>query len=249
MQVPGLIRNKNWRGFIAEIGVIVIGVLIALAAGNVAEAWNWQRKVDKGEQQLLAESNTNLIYAAEQVVVGPCLDAQLVGLRDRVLASGSALTPAAAYTDDFGTFVFRAPSRPYADGIWQALNDDGTSVHMDKDRQQIHSLAYEQLNDLRQMRAESDLVTGRLLTLAHPLPLDAGTRATLVGALEEQRARSRLQSLIAGQIMGNYRDLGTPKRIEPHLLTSGTVAFCRKQGLPVDNWRQVMASQEPSLTP
>jgi len=55
MQLPGMIRSRSWRGFIAEIMVIVLGVLIALAAGNVAEDLNWRRKVAAGERQLLRE--------------------------------------------------------------------------------------------------------------------------------------------------------------------------------------------------
>lgn len=64
MQRPWLAQIGNWRGFFVKIGVVVIGVLIALAAGNVAEAWNWQQKVAKGEKQLLRESQKNMKYAA-----------------------------------------------------------------------------------------------------------------------------------------------------------------------------------------
>ena len=238
------------RGFAAEILVIVIGVLIALGAGNVAEEWSWQRKVTAGEKRLLREGAANVRYAAEQVVVGPCLDAQLVQLRTRVLRSGDALDPAPLRSDTgMWDYVVRMPSRPFTDGIWMALNDDGTSGHMADARQQKHVAAYEQLAILQELRAESDLLSGRLMTLAHPLPLDASSRATLVADIEEQRARSRFQSLVAGQILGAYRDLGSlpsDASVELSLTESGTVAFCHKHGLPLDSWRKVMASEAPS---
>lgn len=237
------------RGFAAEILVIVIGVLIALAASNVAEEWNWKRKVFVGEERLLDEASGNVRYAAEQVMVGPCVDAQLVQLRTRVLRSGDTLDPAPLHSDPTGRdYVVRMPSRPYNDAIWMALNDDGTSVHMADVRQQRHASAYASLAILQEKRAESDLLTGRLITLVHPLPLDAASRMTLVADIEEQRARSLFQSLVAGQILGAYRRMGSlpsESDVDAFLSQSGTAAFCRKQGLPLESWRKVMVAMTP----
>ena len=245
MRQPGWVGNARTRGFATEIAVIVIGVLIALGAGQLVEAWNWQRKAAEGEQQLLGEALANLPYAAEQVAVQPCLDAQLRALRDRVLASGSTLQPAHAYADVMGGFVYRTPSRPYQDAIWQALNNDGTTVHVRDSRRQNLSVIYGNVDILQQLRAATDLLGGRLMSLSHPLPLDPGTRATLVAWLEEQRARSSLQSLAASQLLGVYRDYGVPfpATAEELLAGSGTVAFCREHGLPLQDWLAVMRAQ------
>lgn len=250
MRILGLGVASGKHGFLREIVVVVIGVLIALYAGNLAEAWNWQHKVAKGERQLVVESRENINYLAEQVAAGPCLQAQLLALRDRVLASGAILQPAPEFTErdsPTSSYVFRAPSRPYGDGIWRALNQDGTSMHMDDARQQRYSIVYGQIGLLNGQTDVSDLVTGRLTMLSHPLPLDASSRATLVGALEEQRARAALQTLIARQSLGAYRELGimSPKAaVSSFLETSGTVAFCRKHALPLDDWYKVMRAQQ-----
>jgi hypothetical protein len=245
MGLPGGVGGARTRGFITEIAVIVIGVLIALGAGQLVEAWNWQRKAAEGEQQLLQEARYNIQYAAEQVAVQPCIDAQLRALRDRVLASGSTLQPAPAYADVMGTFVYRTPSRPYEDAIWQALNNDGTIVHMRDSRRQLLSVIYSATDILQELRATTDLLSGRLMSLSHPLPLDPGTRATLVAGLEEQRARSSLQSLVAGQLLGAYRHYGVPfpDSAEVLLVDSGTVAFCREHDLPLRDWMSVVRAQ------
>ena len=183
-------------------------------------------------------------------MVGPCVDAQLVQLRTRVLRSGDTLDPAPLHSDPTGRdYVVRMPSRPYDDAIWTALNDDGTSGHMADDRQQRHAGAYVSLAILKETRAESDLLAGRLITLVHPLPLAAGSRVTLVADIEEQRARSLLQSLVAGQILGTYGGLGSlpsEASVDSFLSESGTVAFCRKNGLPLESWRKVMVANTPS---
>lgn len=245
------VRGAHARGFVIEIVVIVIGVLIALGAGQVVEAWNWQRKVAAGEQQLLQEARFNIQYAAEQVALDRCLDAQLRALRDRVLASGSTLQPAPAYDGATGDFVFRTPSRPYGDAIWQALNNDGTTVHMQDSRRQLMSAIYSAIDILQELRAPTDLMSGRLMTLSHPLPLDPGTRATLVAGLEEQRARTGLQSLVALQLLATYRDYGAPLPDTAEALADsadgGTVAFCREHGLPVQDWMDAVRRQPSAL--
>ena len=248
MPIPRPVRVPHARGFFAEIAVIVVGVLIALAAGQWLEEWNWGRKVDAGEQQLVREALGNLGYASEQVSVQPCLDAQLDALRDRVLASDATLQPAPVYRDDtMRRFVFRAPSRPYVDSTWQALNDDGTSVHMQDDRREILSEVYNSIDILHELAAETDPLVGRLMVLSHPLPLDAGARITLVAALDEQQTRSTMQSLVAAQLLGGYRDFGVefPATGDELLAASGTVAFCREHGLPLDDWLAVMRTQPP----
>lgn len=113
MRLTRSLRSTRGHGFFTEIVIIVIGVLIALAAGQGVEALNWQRKVAEGEQQLLQEARTNIRYGAEQVAVQPCLEAQLRALRARVLASEGTLAPAPAYDEGWGDFVFRMPSRPF----------------------------------------------------------------------------------------------------------------------------------------
>ena len=146
-----------------------------------------------------------------------------------------------------GSFVYRTPSRPYEDAIWRALNNDGTSVHMRDSRRQLLSSVYSSMDTLRQLRSQTDLLSGRLLSLSHPLPLDAGTRATLVAGLEEQRTRSSLQSLVAAQLLGAYREYGAPLPSEAEALSeSGTVAFCREHGLPLQDWVEVVMAQ-PSV--
>lgn len=236
---------RDWRDFTREILIIVVGVLIALGASHVAEQWTWQRRVDAAETQLRIESEGNLAYAAEAVVVGPCLQAQLLVLRDRILASGDTLDPAPVHEDGFAEFVFRAPSRPFATTIWNALSADGTVPHLEEWRRFRYAQIDTQVAVMAGMAAETDRFVGRLRVLGSPIALDAATRARLVEGIEEQRYRSRLHALMALQVMGAVRDLGHLREdrsaVDTLLADSGTLAFCREQGLAVDDWQQQLA--------
>ena len=45
----------GWRAFAGEVGIIVVGVLIALAAEQVVEDWHWHQKVGIVRQSLMGE--------------------------------------------------------------------------------------------------------------------------------------------------------------------------------------------------
>lgn len=229
---------------------MVIGVLIALGAGQLAEAWNWQGKVEMAEAQLHRESGPNFAYAAEHVTTAPCIDAKLTALRARLLKSADRLDPAPMYGEAMSRYVCPSPMRPYALTVWEAVNQDGTAARMDARVHDAYAGAYGQLESLYQMAGASEKTLGRLVVLGAPIPLDAGTRASLLGDIEEQRNRTGLQAVVSVQVMSVLRDLGVAPpgdTVDEFLATnSRTVQFCKEHGLPVRSWRDALA-EVPSL--
>jgi hypothetical protein len=76
----------GWRAFVGEVGIIVIGVLIALGAEQVVEDWRWQQKVAHTTEELDGELHRNAASAYGWLTVAPCIDAQLQAI-DLALAS------------------------------------------------------------------------------------------------------------------------------------------------------------------
>ena len=240
---PGWLAPHGWTAFIGEIVVVIAGVLIALGAGELLAAWNWQRKVAHGEQQLAAELQRSYRPAMEQAVVEPCIQAQLAILSKRLMASGNTLEPAPVVESRIGDTVGVFPNRTYVDATWVALLDDGTLPHMASERRGRYASAYRQFARLEAMNPDGTRSRGRLLSLGWPLPLNAPTRADLLGELGEQSVRSRFQSLLAIQGMRIVDDLGhTPDRasIDAFLEASATVKHCRDAGLPLTDVESVM---------
>ena len=242
----------DWRAFTREIAIVVIGVLVALAAGDVAENWNWQRKLSVGEAALRREAVDNFQYAAEQVTVGPCVEAQLEAARSRLLASGSTLDPAPIFSEpDIHAYVYRMPSRPYVDTAWQALNSEGTTAHMDGPRRAAFAGHYQQVNDLVARRSQLDVLSSRSMLLGRRIAMDAATRAALAGDLEETSGQSDSQSLVAIQVMAKLRDLGQapPAAAVDEFLSkySGTIRFCKAHGSPIADWRMALVGEEVDI--
>lgn len=68
---------KGWRTFWGEVGIIVLGVLIALGAQQIVEAWQWRKEVAGFRDAVREEMNLDLgtyTYRAKQK---PCITAQL----------------------------------------------------------------------------------------------------------------------------------------------------------------------------
>src|SRR5258707_11760041 len=73
----------GWRAFAGEVGVIVLGVLIALGAQQVAEAWQWRDKVSRAEAAMrleLAEDDGPQAFG--RLIIAPCLDAEIARVHD-----------------------------------------------------------------------------------------------------------------------------------------------------------------------
>jgi hypothetical protein len=97
----------GWREFAGEVGIIVIGVLIALGAEQLIERLQWRDKVHETTIQLDAELHRDAASAYDWLVVSPCVDGQLQAI-DAALASARQthrLQPTPAFTPPLEIFT------------------------------------------------------------------------------------------------------------------------------------------------
>jgi hypothetical protein len=66
-----------WRELLSEIGVIVIGVLIALAAEQVVEILHWHHQIAISEGALADDFDSVVSLASEREAVSSCIDRRL----------------------------------------------------------------------------------------------------------------------------------------------------------------------------
>lgn len=67
----------GWREFFGEVGIIVLGVMIALALDSIAEDLSWQRKVSEARQVIRYEVGHNMQLYKWRVEQQPCIDRRL----------------------------------------------------------------------------------------------------------------------------------------------------------------------------
>ena len=69
---------RNWREFLKEVGIIVLGVCIALAAEQAVEWVHWRQEVAAARDALRAEIAFNDANAfARRIAYQPCMDRQI----------------------------------------------------------------------------------------------------------------------------------------------------------------------------
>src|SRR3954451_6052691 len=62
----------TFRDFLKEVGIIVVGVIIALGAGELVDAWNWQREVGIVTDSLDDELSDTVFAARERIKIADC---------------------------------------------------------------------------------------------------------------------------------------------------------------------------------
>ena len=105
----------GWRAFIGEVGIIVLGVLIALGAEQVAEHFHEKAQLKEAEDAMVAElRDDDLPQAYARVAIHDCLVNQLDQIENAVVAGtdrGKISSLATAY---------RPLYRTWDDQAWKA---------------------------------------------------------------------------------------------------------------------------------
>ena len=119
----------GWRELLGEIGIIVVGVLIALAAEQAVEWLHWRHKVAEAEDALRLElRDDDLPQAYVRAAIGNCLAARL----DRIEAAVDAGQDRQEIAALSGAFV--PPIRTWDMEAWRAMLAGDVAGHMSAER-------------------------------------------------------------------------------------------------------------------
>jgi hypothetical protein len=243
--------SMGWRAFWSEIVIVVLGVVIALAANEAVQDWNWRNKVVDAEARLQGDIAWAFLWAAEKSASQPCIDAQLAAMARTVLESGDTLQPMPLLGSLNLQMVVRMPNRPYRFPVWDALLADGTASHFATQRQALYARISDGMAMSRTSEVETRRMSGNLLRMRDPIPLDPVVRADLLSDLNNLRSLTAFEGLNAQQRMRVIADAGLapPDEMVERFLNasgknpsgadfSGMPHFCKMQGLPIGDWRE-----------
>ena len=242
--------SMGWRAFWSEIVIVVLGVAIALAANEAVQEWSWRNKVEDGEVRLKGDIAWAFLWAAEKSASQPCVDAQLAATARNVLESGETLQPMPLLGSLNLQMVVRMPNRPYRFPVWDALLADGTASHFATQRQAFYARISDGMAMSRASEIETRRLSGNLLRMRYPIPLDPLVRSDLLSDINNLRSLTAFEGLNAQQRMRVIDDAGIapPDEMVERFLNasgknpngadfSGMPHFCKTQGLPIGNWR------------
>lgn len=243
----------GWRPVLWELGIVTLGVLIALWAGELLSKYNWKGKAAAGEMALTGEAEYAGMVFAEQLTVAPCIIAQIDGLRAKAIAASDKRLDVPAIETPAGLGVIRSPVRTITTDAWTSLLNDGTSAHMKQSRESTTAQYYAMLGTWVVIAQSARDLQDSLIVLSEPVPLDARGKYETLRTLGQLRNQIALQSLKSKFLLAWLRDLGRlPDAAaldawESAEAGQSTRSYCTARRLPLQDWRRVVATVKPEV--
>ena len=126
----------GWRQFAGEVGIIVLGVLIALAAESMVEDWQWRHKVAVVRQSLVGELANDRARWEVDLANAQCSIPDIDRLEQWAKAGGRGPTPPVpTLTDDNWWFMHSAN--------WNLATGSQTLDHFPVDQQLAFAALYD----------------------------------------------------------------------------------------------------------
>jgi hypothetical protein len=196
----------NWRELLKEIGIIVIGVLIALGAEQLVDSIHWMRQVDAGEEVLKGAFIEKAQNAALRDVQSDCIAKRLAFL-SAVLQRASEdgrLPPVGP--------LGHPPFTPWSIGSWDGLVASQTISHLPRQKMIDYSIISQRTIFLSGLSDREEAQWTILGTMAGP-----GRR--LSDAEAEQLRLTLAEASDSNDLMHRTAD-----RLRDSLLATGLVA-------------------------
>ena len=187
----------GWRAFAGEVGIIVLGVLIALGAQQLVEDWQWRRETAATREALGREAADNLSAALQRSQQQPCVEQRLKEIA-AIFAAHKAGSP---------IHIRRPIGRPVSyygrTDTWQVEIASQSLSHMPLDEKIAFAKAfgdYENLNAVLRLEQDSWL---RLNVLNSPDALEAGDWPPLRQAYAQAQSLGARLKIITADVLAS----------------------------------------------
>lgn len=188
----------DWRDFLREIVIIVIGVAIALGAGELVDDWNWRQEVGIVKDSLDDELSGTLFAAQERIKIADC--------QRRTLDRLDEIADEAR-----GTLAIRhAPvsrNRVWGSAAWEAAVASGAIAHMDHDERNAYAAMFSFMPLFRDLNIRQQELWARIAAYRRPRKLTDESRARFVETVSELRSLTETMNHAAAQFVTAARPL------------------------------------------
>lgn len=202
----------NWREFAKEVGIIVLGVLIALGFEQLVQAWRWHEQARQTRKTLTSEIEYSALWAEERLAVQPCLRNRISRLIAKLnsrssewsadpVTLGPVRNPIGRSLETGIPLVYQAPHRPWLRDEWETAKSGGVIDHMDRDDARNLEFIYRNIDQLGAMQDEEASLQPQVsfLSFNQELPPQSRVQAFVILArldyLNAMQAGSALQTL------------------------------------------------------
>lgn len=211
----------GWRAFIGEVGIIVLGVLIALGAEQIVEGIHRRYLARQAVDYIRSELAYDSAFAAERVAIGDCMRGGFTDVRKRLMDSaenwpglhGQRIAGAPTMVPSRSLFASQpfltSPHRLWPTSAWTAATSSGV-FNQGERRFFNYAALYAMVEWLGRLQDHEIADYSRLPPLDVPQRLDPNSRLQLLRDLSTLDADNADIERLASVFVGAARRNGIP---------------------------------------
>lgn len=216
----------GWRAFVGEVGIIVLGVLIALGFGHVVEQWQWHQDAGTARQAITDELVAAAGQGAERLSVEDCLHDRIGELSARLRTTTNGqwsgnpepVSPAAPVQPHWDNRAmgraYSVPLRGWSQDAWDTAKSTGAIGHMRHEEVADYSAIYVEIAGIRDFQREELSLESKLEYLSADQKLNESARTDALETLGQLDALnaviSGLSSLMIDEVEGLHLHVDRP---------------------------------------
>jgi hypothetical protein len=208
----------GWREFVGEVGIIVLGVLIALGFEQLVDQWRWHREVGSTRQAIANELVDAASQGAMRIAVEDCLRNRIGELAARLNTSNGRwtadpmpLAPGAQPTPHWDNRsmgrVYAVPLVGWSQDAWDTAKSAGVLDHLNRDEATSYSQVYGEIAGIRDYQNEELLLESNLSFLSANQQLDDRSRNEALGKLGQLDALNATNAGLSSLIIEQMKSL------------------------------------------
>jgi hypothetical protein len=210
----------GWRELAKEVGIIVVGVLIALGFEQLVQEWHWRVEARHTRQSLINEIGIPALFAIERLALQQCLRERATTLAAKLTSGsahwtgdpmvlGQAQQPVGGRVIEIGMpLAYRTPRRPWISDDWDTAKSSGVLGHMDRSDVRDFEFMFRNINELRSLQEEETTLEPQLSFLSFDQTLEPQSRVQALITLARLDYVNGLQGITARQFLSTIAGKG-----------------------------------------
>jgi hypothetical protein len=219
----------SWRELLGEIGVIVIGVLIALGAEQAVDWLHWKSELAETREALNQELTHTLGSFQYRITLQGCINHRLDDLSHWLATSqpGDKLPLARTIGQPQGYAILT--------GTWETAKGGQAAWRMPLRERLLYAHLYASLDRFTEVYKADNDIWRQLAEFDGAEPLDHADRMRLRGLISQGRTFAKLVPSFPAFIMPDVVSLGITPEKRPVVDAQGLRSFCAPLLVPKAN--------------
>jgi len=228
----------GWRAFVGEVGIIVLGVLIALGAEQAIQGFHDRQVAAQSRRDVRDEVAWDLGFYRTRLQESSCIESRLDEL-SRFVQSGAVPANTVKWVGraaDFAPFFER----------WRAVTSSARTALFSPAEQSSFDAIYGIFARMDQESQAEQSAWTDLNILQHINgPIDSPTRLVLLRAIEQARRSDGVMRFVSTYVYFHAHRLGITSNPDTSPQAGDVYDVCLPLSMPAEQARELLAPRKP----